>query len=82
MEAVKVYVAMICDRHSDPEPYVFETAVDAIAYARSEALEGARTPENVVEEQIDAWLYYARYSPEGDSVWVLEKDVRREGWMG
>jgi hypothetical protein len=79
---MKVYVVMICDRHCDPEPYVFETPEDAIAYARSEAVEGARVPENIVEEHIPAWLYYARYSPEGDSVWVIEKDVRREGWTG
>jgi hypothetical protein len=71
-----VYVAMICDRHADPEPYVFTDAETAIAYAKREATEGARTPENIVEEPIQGWLYYARYSPEGDSVWVVEKHLR------
>lgn len=45
----KLYVVMINDRHTDPEPYVFSTPEAAIDYARSEAHEYARTPEGVDE---------------------------------
>ena len=72
-----IYVAMVKDRHCDPEPYVFTTPEAAIEYARSEAHEYARTPEDVEEETIDGWLYYARYSCEGDSVWVVGKVLDR-----
>lgn len=71
----KLYVVMINDRHTDPEPYVFSTPEAAIDYARSEAHEYARTPEGVEEEPIEGWLYYARYSGEGDSVWVIAKTL-------
>lgn len=70
-----LYVAMICDRHSDPEPFLFVTAEAAIKYARRCANENAWDPANVEETEIDGWLYYATYSVEGDRVWVLEKEV-------
>lgn len=73
-----VYVVMINDRHSDPEPYVFSTAERAIAYAKAKALEYARDPGDVEEEPIDGWLYHARYSVEDDSLWVLAKTVDEE----
>lgn len=66
-----VYVAMVNDRHTDPEPHVFTTAQAAIDYARATAHQNAR-PGLPVEYDIDAWLYHASYSTEGDSVWVLE----------
>lgn len=72
---MKVYVAMICDRHADPEPYVFSTPEAAIEYARSEAHEYAHSAEDVEESAIDGWLYHATYSGEGDSVWVVEKEL-------
>jgi hypothetical protein len=69
-----VYVAMIADRHTDPEPYVFTTAEAAIAYAKAEAVAGAHDPSAIDEEPIDGWLYYARYG-EDSSVWVIEKTI-------
>ena len=68
-----VYVVMIQDRHVDPEPFVFSTAEAAIAYARQQALVCASSPDEIEEQPIGGWLYYARYSGEGDSVWVVEK---------
>jgi hypothetical protein len=70
-----IYVAMIADRHDDPEPYLFETADEAIAYARRTAQAFAHEPEDVEEASVEGWLYYATYSVEGDSVWVLAKTV-------
>jgi hypothetical protein len=48
--AVKLYVAMIADRHSDTEPYVFSTPEAAIDYARAAATEYASMPSDVREE--------------------------------
>jgi hypothetical protein len=72
---MNVYVAMIADRHTDTEPYVFSTAEAAIEYARQCAQAYARDPEEIEEEQIEGWLYHATYSAEGDSVWVLAKEI-------
>jgi hypothetical protein len=73
---VKIYVAMICDRHSDPEPYLFTTAQAAIDFARDQALDNALDAEDFDESETpDGWLYYASYSEEGDNVWVLEKEI-------
>lgn len=77
-EPETVYVAMVNDRHTDPEPEVFATAEAAIAYARQEAQEGNRHPEDYAERDPPpaGWLFSATYSVEGDSVWVLAKEVR------
>jgi hypothetical protein len=73
---VKVYVAMICDRHSDPTPEVFTSAGAAIDYARTWARDHAHRPDDFEEPPLpDGWLYYAEYSPESDAVWVVEKDL-------
>jgi len=71
---IKIYVAMICDRHTDPEPHLFSTPEAAIDFARGEAQHNARSNEDVEEHAApEGWLYYATYSGESDSVWVLEK---------
>ena len=70
-----VYVAMIADRHSDVEPGVFSTPEAAIDYARRTAHEFASEPGDVEESDVPGWLYHADFSPEGDSVWVVETTV-------
>lgn len=72
---MEVFIAMIADRHTDPEPHPFSTADAAIEYARQCAHEYAHDPADIEEETIGGWLYYARYSPEGDRVWVLTKTM-------
>lgn len=67
----RVYVAMICDRHTDPVPEVFTTEEAAIAYARKVA-------DGWLVEQVgghDGWLYYASHPTEDDAVWVLAKTL-------
>jgi hypothetical protein len=86
----RIYVAMITDRHADPEPYLFETADDAITFARAEArvnardLAGYEAGEYADDGQIERvdldaadgeWLYYTAYSNEGDCAWVVAKDL-------
>lgn len=75
---MKVYVAMVCDRHADPEPEVFSTAEAAIAYVREYVNEYARYPEDVEEDPVEGWLFYIRWSEEGDRAWVVEKEVDAE----
>lgn len=73
-----VYVAMIADRHTDPEPFVFDTAEAAIAYAKAEAIEYAHDPKDIAEEEITGWSYFAEYG-EDSAVWVIEKTVNSPG---
>ncbi len=72
---MKIYVAMINDRHSDPEPFLFTKREAAIEYARSEAISNS-WDDQIDEQEIAGWLYYAGYGTEGDSVWVLEKNLQ------
>lgn len=73
---MKIYIAMIADRHTDVEAHVFTQPAAAIAFARATAIENAHEGEaDLEEESIPSWLYYARYSPEGDSVWVVESEL-------
>ncbi len=74
---MKVYVVMVCDRHTDPGAHVFTTPEKAIDYARAEVEELAHFPDAINERPSppDGWLYLATYSDEGDSVWVLEKEL-------
>lgn len=71
-----IYIAMINDRHADPEARLFSTADAAIGYARATARENASGPDDVTEPPIPSgWLYYARYGVEGDSVWVVATEL-------
>jgi hypothetical protein len=74
-----IYLSMIKDRHTDPEAFPFSTAEKAIEFARAKAKEYALSPEDFEEHQTpQGWLYYATYSCESDSVWVLEKELDGE----
>lgn len=65
-----VYVAVIADRHADPEFKVFSTQLEAVEYARGNADAYAYRPEDVEERTIAGSVYYASYSPESDYVSV------------
>jgi len=79
-----IYVAMVKDRHADPEAHLFSTADRAIAFAR-EYLEGCGDykryvdPDDATMSAADlataGWLFYACYSTEGDCIWVLPREV-------
>jgi hypothetical protein len=71
-----VFVTMVNDRHSDPEPFVFSTPEAAIAYAEQAMREYATHPESIeVQPTPRGWLFYGTYSNEDDGVWVLEKTI-------
>lgn len=77
-----VYVAIVNDRHVDPDPWVFSTAARAVDFARTWFQDHVHPDvvddEDVGEQEMDGWLYYASYSVEGDAVWVVEKVVDGE----
>lgn len=71
-----VYVAMIADRHTDTEPFVFDNAQDAITFA-STAADTYVHPDGevqITDPPPAGWLFLAHYSEE-DSVWVIAKEV-------
>ena len=70
-----LYVLMVQDRHIHTEPWVFDTPKAAIAAARQLARGLARRTEDYVEEDVAGWLFHARYSFEGDAVWVVAKEL-------
>lgn len=76
MTPATVYVVLVVDRRSGPEPEVFATPEAAIGYATACAAEYSLDGTYEVSE-IDGWLFYACYSPESDSVRVQAKEVRR-----
>jgi hypothetical protein len=75
---MKVFVTMVDETHADPIAYVFTTPEAAVAYAKIVCQEWARSAEDIEEEPIGGWLYYARYSPES-SVWTFETELYQEG---
>lgn len=72
--ATKVYILLIDDRHCDTEVRVYADKDTAIATAKELAHEYDRFGD-YEERQIDGWLFYARYSCEGDHVRVEEKEL-------
>ena len=78
---MKLYIAIVEDRHIDVEVQPFTTPEAAIAYARTQAEANDRgyvpdeDDEDIGEQEIEGYVYYATYSPEGDSVSVVERDL-------
>lgn len=74
--ADSVFVVMVCDRHSDPTPYVFTGRETALAFARGEAADYVEgTPYELEESDIPDWIYYVSWGAEGDALWVQEVEV-------
>lgn len=76
MGSKKIYVVLVEDRHTDVDVEVFTDRSAAIAFAKQEALDNARHPEGIEEEDIEGYIYYCRYSAESDCVSVVEKELR------
>lgn len=76
-----VYVVMVLDRHTDPEPELYATRDSAIARARSIA-RGSSGWSVAHDEGLTAsmaaagWLYHAEWGHEGDYVFVVQREVR------
>jgi len=78
----KFYVVLTEDRHIDVQVDLFSEKDVAIDFARSEAKEYCKYPEDYQEEQEErypGWLFYAQYSCEGSiRVIPVELDKRKE----
>jgi hypothetical protein len=85
---MNIFIAMVNDRHTEPEASLFSTYEKALAYAMAYLAEVNgqwNDGENGVDpddKTMDAealtatgWLFYERYSTEGDSIWILEAGV-------
>lgn len=70
-----IYIAIVDDRHTDTEVYPFTTAEAAIAHARRQVEQNARSADDIEEQEIEGWLYHATYSGESDSAWVVAKEL-------
>lgn len=84
----KVFVVNANDRHVDPWSEVFTTADAAVGRAWEIARTGAGKYVDEIEEvqavpspfsPDPGWLIHLRWSPEGDSVWVVEQTVQGAG---
>jgi hypothetical protein len=65
-----VYVAVIADRHADPQVRVFSTEDEAVGYARGCAHAYAYRESDVDERDVAGYVYDAAYS-ESDRVSVV-----------
>ncbi len=78
---MKVYIAIIEDRHCDVDVRVFTKKETAVMFAFETAEEYCRHEEDFEEDELtgdmirDRWVYSVTYSCEGDSVRVVEREV-------
>jgi hypothetical protein len=70
----KVYVVLWDDTHSETTAHPFSTAEKAIEYARKSVASVVSHPDDIEEETIPNFLYFARYSSES-SIWVIETEL-------
>lgn len=84
---MNVYIAMVSDRHTEPEARVFSTSEKAIAFASSIIEENRASADKVDPKdavglndimRAAGWIFYACYSTEGDAVWVVKSELDRE----
>ena len=75
---MKVFTAIWKDHHTDVTAHVFSDREQAIGWARQEAMGSAREEHDYKEEEIDGWEFYARYSDEGDCIYVVETELDKE----
>jgi len=77
-----MFVAIWQDRHTDTEVYCFSEAEKAIEWAKKWVRESDRhgeLDETMSSAMINGgWLYYGRYSCEGDNIRVVECTVDAE----
>lgn len=79
-----IFIVITEDRHSDVEVTPFAHEPDATDFAGREVALCARHPETIQPEDYelndamvkDGWLWYCRYSTEGDSVRVVRRELR------
>lgn len=79
-----VYVAIWKDRHADTTAHVFSDADAAVEWAKAQAREYDRFGDldegltDAMKAGPDPWLYYGRYSCEGDCIIVVPIEIDKE----
>jgi hypothetical protein len=78
-----IYLVITEDRHADTEVTPFASPDEAVAFAGQQVVDNARHPEDITGEAgggyliaPDGWIWYCRYSSEGDSVRVVRCALR------
>jgi hypothetical protein len=77
-----IYIVVVNDRHGSPDAYPYTDKEHAISEARRAVEENARHPEMIEWDEPlneamieDGWVFYVSYGVEGDSVWVVEREL-------
>ena len=70
-----MFVVLIEDRHVDINVELFEELDDAISYAKETANEYYQNKEDYREIEIKPWLFYVKFSCEGDNIHIIEKNI-------
>jgi len=73
---MKIYIVLVEDRHDDVRIIPFSDKGIAITHARTLAKKYNHDPEDYEEEDIEGWLFFARYTCEGDSIRVIEAELQ------
>lgn len=73
---MKIYIALIEDRHIDVEVKLFLDLGVAIQYAKDKAQEYSSDPLNMEDIETEDWLFCRRYGCEGDFVRVVEAELQ------
>lgn len=80
---MKAYAVLVMERHSDPDVELFALERDAVTCARAIVRQYAHPeyPDDVDETLTDSmskggWLYYGTWSPEGEYVIVIEREIQ------
>jgi len=73
-QKMKVYVAIVEDRHTDTDIQVFRDKEKAIEWAKRQAKANGRGSK-LEETDVPDWVYSAFYGTGGDSVRVEEKEI-------
>ena len=73
---MKIYIALCCDRQTDPEVFASTTLRVAVRHAKTFVEENARFPEGIREVHYDSYEYFCSYSSEEyDYVCVKEVEL-------
>ena len=73
---MKIFNVLVNDRHCNPEVCNFKDKDDAVAFAREIATECCGELKDLEEQQIEDWILFIQYSPEGDYVSVMEGELK------
>lgn len=77
---MKIFIAIWDDHHADASVHAFSDKDEAIAWAKEKVREQLRDTWELNEELTQGmeragWIYYGRYSCEGDSIRVVTVEL-------